>query len=210
MNIEPRNENDTREGYRVLVRTVSGVVIGLCLIEALLLSVGISHSLFSQSVIDQERSAIVLVLSALLYFVVAAWRGKFIWFLAPQFGMRRILVVMVGISVFLALTTPFFRFAQSVRSARQTVVDDLDHVAIRDAGLTFLQEHAGRSNEKVAKSDIPAIIAETAPTYVRIENGVLRIEYGGESGRFGFVIVPDGNPYSNGRKLLDGLYFYDN
>ena len=73
-----------KDGYRVFVRTVSGLTIFICTVSAAFLyffRVAISQTYFPESSNARDLSMIGLTMGIAFYFALSIWRGKFFWFI---------------------------------------------------------------------------------------------------------------------------------
>ena len=75
-------ENST--GYPVFVRTVSSVVIGICLLISsgiYCFRVGILQTYFPDADNTEDLTLIFCLLAISLFFAASIYRGKFLWFI---------------------------------------------------------------------------------------------------------------------------------
>lgn len=203
---------DQKEGYRVFVRVVSGLIITICLLfsAGFYLVVGITQTYAPEASNFRELTYIFLLLFVVVYLIIAMVRGKFVWFLNRRFGIGNALAGVLVLSILMAVAAPVVRVFVSDASARKTVLTELDHGAIRDAGRAFLLENANLADwTKIEREQLPAEIAETDPTQVRIVQGNLEVRYGDRLGPFGFVIGHSSRPVSYGEWLAEGIVYFE-
>lgn len=73
-----------REGYRVFVRTVSGLIIFICILYATfryVFYVAIVQAYSPESSNALDLLLIGLAIGVACYFALSIWRGKFFWFI---------------------------------------------------------------------------------------------------------------------------------
>lgn len=205
-------DKDTEQGYRVLVRTVSSVIVFVCILTAgyiYFLRVGIMQTYFPETSNARDLMRIASLLSISAFFAFSIYRGRFVWFLDAKFGIKRLLAIVFVFGLFCAAVAPVARMFLQMESARYRVRSELDHIAIRDAGRQLLSK-TGPTEGTILKDDqIPAAIAESDPSSVRIQDRTLIIGYGGGFGQFGFVVVTDGHTVPYGEQLADGIAYFD-
>ena len=124
-----------------------------------------------------------------------------------QFGLRRLLLAVAAIALILAFAVPRFQTKWINQSALHFVLNEIDHLAVRDAGRKVL----GRLGdiEGVAILDpgkCPESIAKTNPRKVTVANGELLLDYGCERGDVYLVVVAEGGEI-NGNELADGISY---
>ena len=135
-----------------------------------------------------------------------------------RFRISHILMVTAGIALLLtlalALLSPMIRLSREIDTAHNRIINEFDHVSIRDSALAILVDPTDRD---IADLDLPEPIAQTDPKYVHVMNGSLHIEYGGGFAHYGLIIDPssrrskttsDGSHYAE-QKLVDHVYFYE-
>lgn len=73
-----------REGYRVFVRTVSGLIIFVCVLYATfryVFHVAIAQAYSPEYSNTRDLELIGLAIGVACYFTLSIWRGKFFWFI---------------------------------------------------------------------------------------------------------------------------------
>ena len=101
------------------------------------------------------------------------------------------------------------------RATRHLLLKDIDHVAVRDAGRTFLKE--APSSGRIAVSQLPTLLRDLKPVMAHVDNqGWLLMEFGGGFHHHGLLIsaasaegaVHD-NQHTAYTPLADGIWYYE-
>ncbi|MCA9198237.1 MAG: hypothetical protein KDA87_11895 [Planctomycetales bacterium] len=123
---------------------------------------------------------------------------------------------LIGFVIIISL--PLMRLARDIRAAQHQIVNEFDHISIRDAARSILADPTDRD---IDLCDLPNSIAKTEPKSVYVRHGAMYIEYGGGFAHYGLIIDPsdrpvasDGNDaggefYYREKKLIADVYFYD-
>lgn len=83
----PETQNNQSDGYRVFVRTISGIVVLACVMFAVFrycFRVAISQSYAPESDNTDDLILIGLALSVACHFALSIWQGKFLWFVGNE------------------------------------------------------------------------------------------------------------------------------
>jgi hypothetical protein len=117
-------------------------------------------------------------------------------------------VIGLLLSVAMFVISPLVRLASSINTAQQRIINDFDHVSIRDAAVPLL---TGSADRFVEQYDWPKSVAETdpAPKSVHVTNGMIVIEYGSGFAHYGLIIDPSNAKHTGRKKLGSGIYFYE-
>jgi hypothetical protein len=106
------------------------------------------------------------------------------------------------------------RLSREVRSVRHTLLHEVDHLAVRDAGRELLGR-LERETYRATAPRLPAAIAKLHPVWTRVEPDEVHIEFGGGFHHQGLIVRQPGSepgPPGTGhryQKLVEGLWFYE-
>lgn len=129
-----------------------------------------------------------------------------------------VVCVSTLIGCVLLVSLPLMRLARDIRAAQHQIVNEFDHISIRDAARSLLTDPTDRD---IDLRKLPNSIAKTEPKSVYVQHGALYIEYGGGFAHYGLIIDPsdrpvaaDGNDaggefYYREKKIIADVYFYD-
>lgn len=126
-----------------------------------------------------------------------------------QFKLRHIFGVLLGACVVLALFGSKLKHRIANNSARHSVENEYDHIAIRDAGRELLELAGKIEFEGVLAIDpkhFPKPISITNPWQVTVYDEILMLEYG-PTGDVRLIVVPSGNSLPYGEPLAEGIAY---